>query len=153
MTRLQSTTAEVPMAEIPISGYARMWPRSLFNVKDGKRSLARSVPALERPGVYVLYCGDKPYYVGKASKLRRRLVAHANKPGGKYYNFWDFFSVFVVENARFRNQLEGALIAAIPTANGAKPKIKKAVLPAPIKKQLHMMAQPPMQVRTKAAGG
>jgi hypothetical protein len=140
------------MAEVPISGYARMWPRALFNIKDGKRLLVKSVPTLEKPGVYVLYRDDVPYYVGKATKLRRRIGTHATKAGGKYYNFWNYFSVFVVENSRFRNHLEGALIAAMPTANGARPKIKKAVLPPDIRKQLHIMAHQPMQVRARAAG-
>jgi hypothetical protein len=37
------------------------------------------------------------------------------------YNFWTHFSAFVVEDVAHRNELEGILIAAMPTANSATP--------------------------------
>src|SRR5690348_2275021 len=97
--------------------YARMWPREIF---DRGRSFVHTLDILEKPGVYVLYRDDIPYYVGQATKLRTRLWAHANVPGARYHNFWNFFSVFVADDARRRNEIEAILIAAMPTANSAK---------------------------------
>lgn len=135
----------------PITRYAKMWPRTLFNCRDGKRSLVKDLDVLSQPGVYVLYRDDVPYYVGKATRLRTRLGRHANHPGGRYYNFWNFFSVFVVEDPRIRSDLEGALIAAMPTANGAKPKMSKAQLPATVRAVLHKIDQQPIQLKMRAA--
>ncbi len=121
-----------------ITQYARMWPREVFDchVQEGNRKRplvkAKGLELLERPGVYVLYRSDIPYYVGQADKLRRRLWKHANRPGSRYYNFWNFFSAFVVEDGRHRNEVEGILIAAMPTANSAKPRLKTAKYPKPV---------------------
>src|SRR6266404_1603226 len=121
----------------PIALYARMWPRELFACRDGKLLVANHLPVLRKPGVYVLYRENgEPYYVGQAQRLLSRLWHHATQHG-RYYDFWRYFSFFVVEDPEFRSQLEGALIAAMPTANGAKPKIKKVSLPNDIKGVLH----------------
>lgn len=124
------------MAKIPkaVSAYARMWPREMFDHldPDGMRkstTLAKSVDFLNQPGVYILYRDDVPYYVGKADRLRRRLWAHAMKPEARYYNFWNFFSAFVVADPDQRNEVEGILISAMPTANSAQPKLPKEKLP------------------------
>jgi hypothetical protein len=124
------------MAKIPkaVSAYARMWPREMFDHldPDGMRkstTLAKSVDFLNQPGVYILYRDDVPYYVGKADRLRRRLWAHAMKPEARYYNFWNFFSAFVVADSDQRNEVEGILISAMPTANSAQPKLPKEKLP------------------------
>jgi hypothetical protein len=46
-----------------------MWPREVFyrsgSVNPRKR-LSKELEFLERPGVYVLYRDDVPYYIGKA---------------------------------------------------------------------------------------
>jgi GIY-YIG catalytic domain-containing protein len=135
----------------PVASYAKMWPRELFDCKKGKRLLVKELPILSQPGVYVLYRDDIPYYVGKAKRLRSRLWSHVNQPGSKYYNFWNYFSVFAVEDATIRGQIEGYLIAAMPTANGAEPRIRKAQLPVEIRKNLHRRVHAPWQLKTKAA--
>lgn len=118
-----------------VSAYARMWPREIFDcvIPNGngnrKQALAKSLEFLKGPGVYVLYRDDVPYYVGQSQRLRRRIWRHANKPGSRYYNHWNFFSAFVVKNSKSRNEIEGILIAAMPTANSAQPKLKKEKLP------------------------
>jgi hypothetical protein len=127
-----------------------MWPRELFNCKHGKASVVRELEIFSRPGVYVLYRDDVPYYVGKATTLRRRLWSHANRSNSRYYNFWNYFSVFAIDDPVIRNQLEGALIAAMPTANGAKPRIKKAQLPPDVRKLLHNRLHEPLQLKAKA---
>jgi hypothetical protein len=130
----------------PIASYARMWPRRLFDCKRGKQPLVNELEILSQPGVYVLYRNDIPYYVGKAARLRKRLWPHANRPGSKHYNFWNYFSVFVVKDAAERSRLEGLLIAAMPTANGAKPRIVRAQLPLYVRKTLHVDLNKPLQI-------
>src|SRR5712692_10546673 len=58
---------------------------------------------------------------GKAINLYRRLGDHSNVDS-RYGNFWDMFSAFMVASDDARNDLEGILIAAMPTANGSHPK-------------------------------
>jgi len=50
-------------------------------------------------------------------------------PRKRYYNFWDMFSAFAVPDKKGRDELEGILIAAMPTANGSKPRLSKERLP------------------------
>lgn len=119
-----------------VSEYARMWPREVFycllengSGKRKKVQLAKGLELVNKPGVYVLYRDGVPYYVGQATKLRHRLWAHACSPGARYYNFWNHFSAFVVEDRGLRSQVEAILIAAMPTANGARPRLKRARIP------------------------
>jgi len=125
-----------------------MWPREVFHrlaerkkrvqkgEKSGPRLLFREIEPLKKPGVYVLYRDAVPYYVGQAQKLRLRLNPHACVPDSRYYNFWNFFSAFVVEDRNDRNEIEGILIASMPTANSAKPRIKKESLPAGVRRMV-----------------
>jgi len=123
-----------------VEEYAHMWPREVFDcLVPGENSrkklkLVRGLELLDRPGVYVLYRDDVPYYVGQAIRLRGRMRAHASIPGARYHNFWNFFSAFVIPDAKRRDEIEGILIAAMPTANSAKPRLKKAKFPAAVKK-------------------
>jgi hypothetical protein len=130
------------------ASYAKMWPRELFNCKNGKEWLVGELKVLSQPGVYVLYRDQIPYYVGKAAILRDRLWAHANKHGGKHYLFWNYFSVFVVRNATERSRLESYLIAAMPTANGAKLRIRKAPLPLYVRRYLHNHTHKILQLKS-----
>ncbi len=114
-----------------------MWPREIFDIRDGRKLVFRREPDLLKPGVYVLYRDDHPYYIGKTSgELFQRVWNHANQPRDKFYHFWNFFSVFVVENKKLRDEVEGILIAAMPTANSANPKIPKMPLPAEVARTL-----------------
>ena len=115
-----------------VNAYARVWPRDVFDIKAAGK-LAKDVrEALGDPGVYVLYRDDEPYYVGKTSRaLFDRLWNHANQPADRYYNFWNFFSVFAVAGKKHRDEVEGILIAAMPTANSASPRFPRRIeLPA-----------------------
>jgi hypothetical protein len=107
-----------------VTGYARMWPREIFDVKNGKGSLAGGVSFLEEKGLYIPYRDEHPYYIGKTSNsLFKRLRSHALRPESRYYNFWNLFSAFAVPDRKGRDKLEGILIAAMPTVNSAKPKL------------------------------
>jgi hypothetical protein len=116
-----------------IDKYAKMWPRQVFDIRDGKKYLPEIKQLLSEPGIYVLYREDEPYYVGKAStKMFRRLRAHAVSPKDRYYNFWNYFSAFVVKDTRHLSDVEGILIAAMPTYNSAFPRFKKIYIPVKI---------------------
>jgi hypothetical protein len=122
-----------------IQEYARMWPREVFdclipnaNGKGKQTRLVKRLELLDKPGVYVLYRNEIPYYIGQAAPLRARLWHHASYPGARYHNFWNFFCAFVVLEKSQRNEIEGILIASMPTANSAKPKIKKAKMPSEV---------------------
>jgi hypothetical protein len=120
---------------------ARMWPREVFY--RGREYLRDpELAILGEPGVYVLYRDDVPYYVGQATKLRSRLWDHANVPGMRYYNFWNYFSVFVPEDPADRSQIEALLIAAMPTENSARPRLHKVRFPMKLTKMLRDRLNP-----------
>jgi hypothetical protein len=103
--------------------FVRMWPRALFHMKQGKAVLKSN---LDKPGVYILYRDDEPYYIGKTSKpLIKRLTTHALKPNARRYNFWNYFSAFEISEPSHRDEVEAILISAMPTANSSKPKFER----------------------------
>src|ERR1700732_2136061 len=106
---------------VVVKAGAQMWPRVVFDF-DGWPAVKE---CLREPGVYVLFRDDEPYYVGKTqNKLFNRIKSHATRPMGRYYHFWNYFSAYVVLRAKHRDEVEGILIASMPTANSAAPKIK-----------------------------
>ncbi len=134
--------------------YARMWPREIFNHRipgpNGKPVMvAKTLEILSRPGVYILYRDDVPYYIGKSNRLRGRIFSHAQRPGSKYDLFWNYFSVFVVEDPKHRSEVEAMLIAAIPTANGAKPKLQNHPYPDAVRKVMRSAHTNTVSRRTK----
>ena len=111
-----------------VMGYARMWPREVFAMVSPKGGL----PFLDNPGVYILYRDSTPYYVGQAKILGSRLRNHAKEANGRYFHLWNFFSAFAVDNPKRRDELEGILIAAMPTANSARPRLPKEKMPTEV---------------------
>jgi predicted GIY-YIG superfamily endonuclease len=118
--------------------FLRMWPRTLFQKKEGKRlRIKLEVPEMECPGVYVLYKGDELYYVGRAARLMSRLHDHANKVTDDYYAHWDYFSAFVLADTVPKSasvqklvELEAILIAAMPRAtNKSTPRFTRVTIP------------------------
>ncbi len=125
-----------------ITGYVRMWPRELFNMHEGNKLIftlpefTKQFRLLGGPGVYVLYRDEHPYYIGQASRtLLKRLHAHANVSGDRYFTFWNSFSAFAVPRKHL-DEVEAVLIAAVPTANSANPRLNPARLPRRIVKIL-----------------
>ncbi len=57
---------------------------------------------------------------------------HATKTEGRYYHFWNFFSAFAVPDRKLRNELEDILIAAMPSANSAKPRLQREKIPTEV---------------------
>jgi hypothetical protein len=104
--------------------FFRMLPRALFHSKEGKAFLDQQ---LTEGGVYVLYRGDQPYYIGKTkNRLSKRLSHHALRPNTRYYNFWNYFSAFQIHDSTHSEEIEAILISAMPTANSSKPKFYKS---------------------------
>ena len=100
--------------------------------------MADDLPILRKGGVYILYREDSPYYIGQATKFITRLRTHST-PGGRYDLFWDYFSLFVIEDKDERNKIEAILITAFPTANGATPRIKRDPYDKDVKRLVRMM--------------
>jgi hypothetical protein len=123
---------------------AQMRPRIVFDF-DGKATVKE---CLTEPGVYVRFRDDVPYYVCKTDKkLFRRIRAHATMTRDRYYHFWNYFSAFVVPNAKHRDEVEGVLIASMPTANGAIPRIKRIPIPKNVNQLMHKMRKGPVSFR------
>lgn len=114
---------------------ASMWPRSICEMRGAGHKNLFLKNEVNDPGVYVLYRNGIPYYIGQSKKLGLRLWQHSNNPADRYYNFWDAFSFFVVDK-KYLDDVEGFLIAAMPTANAAQPRIKRFSMPTHIKDQL-----------------
>jgi len=114
-----------------VSKFISMWPREVWDITEpGEKALfLKEVAPLQKPGVYVLYRDEVPYYIGQASVLYRRLHDHANKSTDRYFNFWNFFSAFVVSDERHIADIERILIAAMPTANSSMPKMNRVKMP------------------------
>ena len=120
----------------------RLWPRETMYIKapDGKKKSKGKISGhpkvwenLTGPGVYILYIGDRPFYVGQAENVGDRLYKHSKSPNENCYNFWTHFSAFFVKDKRSLNELEGILINSIPTLdNSKKPNFKRVIIPRKI---------------------
>lgn len=100
-----------------VTAFSGLWPRRVFDIHKGNNLVIKRHPELRPllsgPGVYVLYQGDRPYYVGKTGRaLFERLHDHANKTTDKFYELWNYFSLFSVPDRSQRSDVEGILIAA-----------------------------------------
>jgi hypothetical protein len=119
-----------------VRSIAQMWPREVFDIHNKKGLLIKQKELLRGTGVYVLYRDDRPYYIGQTRRpLFERLHDHANKSSDKWYSLWNFFSAFEVPNQHV-DEVEAILIAAIPTANSARPSIPPVELPREIRRTL-----------------
>jgi hypothetical protein len=122
------------------TGHASLWPREIFDVRKNGRILAGSIDFLKQKGVYILYRDEIPYYIGRTSgTLFKRLCSHATNPTRKRYKFWNLFTAFAVPDEYERQELEAVLIAAMPTANSAKPKLNKIKTPPEVRKLMRQM--------------
>lgn len=77
-----------------------------------------------REGIYVLYQGDTPYYVGLASNLQSRLKSHLKDHHSKS---WDTFSVYLTVGDKHLRELEALILRTVkPDGNKQKGKFRKA---------------------------
>ena len=131
-------------SRILVAQCASMWPREIFDCFEGRELVGRTgelAAVLNKPGVYVLYRDDIPYYIGKANRLESRLHNHANRPGSRHHNFWNFFSAFVVTDPARRDEVEGILIAAMPTANSSTPRWTREKFPKKLRDMMRELRQ------------
>jgi hypothetical protein len=125
---------------VVVESSAHIWPREVFDLRGS--DLAEVRKCLDGKGVYVLFRNDQPHYVGKTKKktLFSRIKKHATTPRDRYYHFWNYFSAFVVPTREHRDEIEGILIASIPTtANSANPRMQKIRLPNGVRKLMHQL--------------
>jgi hypothetical protein len=123
------------VGSILVSQFIRMWPREIFDAaaepekgqRASRKTIARAVELLAKPGVYILYRDDIPFYIGQAKKLQSRLKAHATNPNAKRYLFWNSFSAYLIDNPNHLDEVEAILIAAMPfvLTNSSMPKLKR----------------------------
>jgi hypothetical protein len=115
-----------------IGEYARMWPRNVLYLDSELLQEVRQL--LDHSGVYVLYRDENPYYVGKADRLFVRIMQHANNPRKLQFNFWNYFSAYVIPNKAHIAEIEGVLITSMvmTTENRQKPRINRIALPSKV---------------------
>jgi hypothetical protein len=125
--------------EAMIKAYIRMWPREIYNIRDGNHHLESVRQELwQKSGIYILYQNGQPYYVGQAKNLWYRIRNHATNQNTKHYHLWTHFSAFILSNTDHISELEGLVIAAFgtATANSAKMRMKRILLPKDAAKRL-----------------
>jgi len=96
-----------------IKGMSKRLPVELLgepSFKDGLQQIMRNYA-----GVYALYKKNRLYYVGLATNLYWRLLAHTkNRNKGK----WDSFAIFRVDRVRYLKDIETLLLqVADPPGN------------------------------------
>ena len=89
-----------------IKQFGLHWPRNAENLEE------IDDVAGHKSGVYVLYHGAMPVYIGRGA-ISARLRSHG-KEGSKKEQFWDRFSWFVVDHPKQERELESLLLEALP---------------------------------------
>jgi hypothetical protein len=89
-----------------IKQFGLHWPRNQENL-DEVEDLAG-----HKSGLYVLYHGAMPVYIGRGA-ISARLRSHG-KEGSRKEQFWDRFSWFVVDKREWEHELEALLLEALP---------------------------------------
>lgn len=87
-----------------VTKYGKMWPRN-------DHSLETLATHGNLRGIYVLYDGSMPVYVGKGVLLSR-LIGHRESKTRR--NFWDYFSWFEIKNSDLRHEVEALLLKTLP---------------------------------------
>ena len=90
-----------------IKKFGERWARNSENIKD-KRMPGRKKGG---QGVYILYDGSTPVYIGKGN-IRARLI-DADKDNRRK-DSWDHFSWYVIKNKSLIHDLEVLLIRMLP---------------------------------------
>ena len=87
-----------------VKSYRRMWARNDQNFKklkgEGKVQ-----------GLYILYDGSMPVYVGRGRILSRLEEHRKSKRVGR---FWDYFSWYAIPDAGLQKDTEALLIKTLP---------------------------------------
>jgi hypothetical protein len=86
-----------------VTRYGTMWPRNQehLNLLD----------EVAGQGVYVLFDGSMPMYIGKGDIASRIRKAHRSKRRGQ---MWDHFSWYVIGNTKLIHDLEALMLRILP---------------------------------------
>ncbi len=88
-----------------IDQFGEMWARNPENIEDVPGSSSGG------QGVYILYDGSTPVYVGKGNIRQRLRAADASKRRG---DFWDHFSWYILKDKRLTHDVEVLLLRMLP---------------------------------------
>lgn len=88
-----------------IGQFGEMWARNAKNIKNVPRSSKNG------QGVYILYDGSTPVYVGKGN-IRHRLRDADNS--SRRGNSWNHFSWYLIKDKRLIHDVEVLLIRILP---------------------------------------
>jgi hypothetical protein len=88
-----------------IRKFGEMWARNPENLVDLKKFHD------DPHGVYVLYYGSMPVYVGRGC-IRRRVRRHGQSASKRGY--WDHFSWYEVNSAAKQKEIETLLLRMLP---------------------------------------
>ncbi len=88
-----------------VSEFGEMWARNTQNIKD--------VPGSKEggQGVYVLYDGSMPMYVGMGNIRSRLRGARRSKSRGQ---MWDHFSWYIPRKSEHAHDIEALLLRTLP---------------------------------------
>jgi hypothetical protein len=89
-----------------IKQFGLHWPRNQENLEE-MEDLAG-----HKSGIYVLYHGAMPVYIGRGA-ISTRLRSHGQE-GSRKDQFWDRFSWFVIGKGATERELEALLLEALP---------------------------------------
>lgn len=96
-----------------IKGMSEFMPIDLIHESAFRDGLKKIMAGYA--GVYVLYQGDRLYYVGLASDLFWRLHQHTRD---RHRNKWDTFSIYRIRRLSYLKDLETLLLrVALPPGN------------------------------------
>jgi hypothetical protein len=88
-----------------IDQFGEMWARNAKNIMDVPRSSKGG------QGVYILYDGSTPVYVGKGNIRQRLRDADKSKRRG---NSWDYFSWYILRDEDLIHDVEVLLLRILP---------------------------------------
>ena len=90
-----------------IKQFGERWARNSENIKD------KRMPGKKKggQGVYILYDGSTPVYIGKGN-IRARLIGADKDERRK--DSWDHFSWYVIKNKNLIHDVEVLLIRMLP---------------------------------------
>jgi hypothetical protein len=90
-----------------IDEFGERWSRNSGNIED--KAIPRSKQGGQ--GVYILYDGSTPVYIGKGNIRQRLRAATKDK---RRRDSWDHFSWYVIKDETLRHDVEVLLIRMLP---------------------------------------
>jgi len=88
-----------------IRGYGEMWARDVRNIKKIPRNKENC------QGVYILYDGSMPVYIGKGNIHNRIIGAKKSHSRGP---FWDHFSWYEIRKPDLQHDVEALFLSSLP---------------------------------------